>query len=311
MSAEVIVVGSFVMALTERVPRMPHAGESLVADLLDIGPGGKGTNLAVTVARQGKHVGLIAKVGSDMFGDFALKLYADEGITTDFIYRDANEPTGVALVILEPSGENRITVYRGANWLLNKAEVEAIAPRIGNAKVLATQLEISDEAAGAAVALGQQHGLQVILNPAPARPLSAKMLANVDVLTPNEGEARLLCGLSPDDDSIGHADIARRLLALGPRAVIITLGGEGCLFVQPNAEPAHLPAHRVPVVDTVGAGDAFSGGLAVALAEGRPLMDTARWANVTAALSVMHVGAIPGLPNRALVAEHYARYSSA
>jgi ribokinase len=214
----------------------------------------------------------------------------------------------VALVILEPSGENRITVYRGANWLLNKAEVEAIASKIGGAKVLATQLEISDEAAEAAVSLGRRHNLHVILNPAPARPLPREILANVDVLTPNEGEARLLCALSPDDASVGHADIGRRLLALGPRNVIITLGGEGCLLVQPHAEPVHLPAYRVPVMDTVGAGDAFSGGLAVALAEGKPLLDAARWANVTAALAVMHVGAIPGLPSRAAVAEHCARY---
>jgi ribokinase len=308
---DVIVVGSFVMALTERVPRMPHVGESLVADLLDVGPGGKGTNLAVAVARQGKRVGLIAKLGADMFADVALRLYAEEGIATDFVSRDSREPTGVALVYLEPSGDNRIAVYRGANWLLSPEDVEAIAPHAADACVLTAQLEIPDATVAAAVALGRRLGAQVILNPAPARPLPAEILAGVDVLTPNEGEARLLLGLAPGDESVRPAEAARRLLASGPRAVIVTLGAQGCLIVQPDAQPVHLPAHPVTAVDTVGAGDAFSGGLAVALAEGKPLLEAARWANVTAALSVMHLGAIPGLPRRELVARHVAAPYSA
>lgn len=299
---DVIVIGSFVMALTERVPRLPHAGESLVADLLDVGPGGKGTNLAVAAARQGKRVGLIAKLGPDLFANVALKLYADEGIDASFVVRDPDEPTGVALVFLEPSGENRIAVYRGANWRLTPAEVEAIAPRLGAARVLTAQLEIPDDAVAAGLALGRRRGLTTILNPAPARALPAAILADADVLTPNEGEARMLLGLSPSDEALGMREIARQLLALGPRAVIVTLGAQGCLIVTPDAEPIHLPAHRVAAVDTVGAGDAFNGGLAVALAEGKPLLESARWAGATAALSVMHVGAIPGLPRREQVA---------
>lgn len=195
---------------------------------------------------------------------------------------DPDEPTGVALVFLEPSGENRIAVYRGANWRLTPAEVEAIAPRLADARVLTAQLEIPDDAVAAGLALGRRHGLITILNPAPARPLPAAMLADADVLTPNEGEARMLLGLAPADDSLGMREVARRLLALGPRAVIITLGAQGCLISTPEAEPMHLAAHRVAAVDTVGAGDAFNGGLAVALAEGRSLLEAARWASATA-----------------------------
>lgn len=305
---DIVVIGSYVMALTERVPRMPHAGESLVADLLDVGPGGKGTNAAVAMTRQGKHIGFIAKIGADMFGEYAMKLYARENLDTTFVYHDNKEPTGVALVLLETTGENRITVYRGANWLLTPAEVEAIAPHMAGAKVMTAQLEVNDDAVIAGFALGRRNGLTTILNPAPARPLPANLLAHVDILTPNEGEARLIAGLPIDDASMPMNDIAQRLLGMGPRCVIITLGSQGCLIVQADTAPIHVPAYPVKVVDTVGAGDAFNAGLAVALCDGKPLTEAARWACVTAALSVMSVGAIPGLPNRETVEKHYAAW---
>ncbi len=300
---DVIVIGSFVMALTTRLPRMPAAGESLIADLLDIGPGGKGSNLAVAVARQGARVGLVAKVGADLFGDVALKLYADEGIDASHVVRANDAQTGVALIYLEHSGENRIGIYPGANAALTAAEVERIAqaPGFSTARVLATQLEIGDEAVMAAVKLGAAHGKTVLLNPAPARPLPAEILRHVDILTPNEGESRLLAGVDASA-ALNDAEVGRRLLALGPRTVIITLGERGCLIVQRDAEPLLVPAFAVQAIDTVGAGDAFSGGLAVALADGKTLPEAARWACATAALSVMHVGAIPGLPRRAEIA---------
>lgn len=305
---DIVVIGSYVMALTERIPRMPHAGESLVADLLDVGPGGKGTNAGVAMTRQGKQVGFIVKIGADMFGDYAMKLYAGERIDTTFVYRDETEPTGVALVYLETSGENRIAVYRGANWLLTPAEVTAIEPRMAGAKVMTAQLEVNDDAVAAGFALGRQHGLTTILNPAPARSLPASLLKLVDILTPNEGEARLIAGLAMDDATTPMEEVALRLLRMGPRCVIITLGAQGCLIAQHGTEPVRVPAYPVNVVDTVGAGDAFNAGLAVALCDSRPLIDAVRWACVTAALSVMHVGAIPGLPARDAVGQHYAKW---
>lgn len=305
---DIVVIGSYVMALTERIPRMPHAGESLVADLLDVGPGGKGTNAAVAMARQGKQIGFIAKIGADMFGDYAMKLYERENIATTFVYQDDKEPTGVALVYLETNGENRIAVYRGANWLLTPAEVITIEQRMAGAKVMTAQLEVNDDAVIAGFALGHKHGLTTILNPAPARPLSRDVLANVDILTPNEGEARLIAGLPMDDATTPMETVAQTLLRMGPRTIIITLGAQGCLIAQPDTAPVRVPAYPVKVVDTVGAGDAFNAGLAVALCDGKPLIDAARWACVTAALSVMHVGAIPGLPDRDAVEQHYAKF---
>lgn len=305
---DIVVIGSYVMALTERIPRMPHAGESLVADLLDVGPGGKGTNAAVAMARQGKQIGFIAKIGADMFGDYAMKLYERENIATTFVYQDDKEPTGVALVYLETNGENRIAVYRGANWLLTPAEVTAIAPHIAGATVMTAQLEVNDDAVSAGFALGRQHGLTTILNPAPARSLSRDVLANVDILTPNEGEARLIAGVPMDDVTTPMDEVAQMLLRMGPRTVIITLGAQGCLIAQSNAAPVRVPAYPVNAVDTVGAGDAFNAGLAVALCDGKPVIAATRWACVTAALSVMHVGAIPGLPDRATVEQHYASW---
>ncbi len=303
MHPEIIVVGSFVVGVTVRLPRMPYPGESLVGDLLDVGPGGKGTNLAVAAARQGAHVGLIAKVGDDMFANMAYELYAREGIEHSLVTRTAAEPTAMGLVYLQQSGENTIGVYRGANWLLRPEDVAAARSMAGGARVLTVQLEVPDETVAAALELGRQCSLATLLNPAPARPLDNRLIGMANILTPNAGEARILVGLRPDDDSIGLADIGQQLLERGPGVVIITMGAQGCLVLQHATEPAHIPAYPVQPVDTVGAGDAFNGGLAVALARGYPLLEAARWANATAALSTTRIGAISALPDYQQVAE--------
>lgn len=294
---EIVVVGSFVVGVTVRLPRMPFPGETLVGDLFDLGVGGKGTNLAVTAARQGKRVAIVARVGDDDFAAMAGDLYRAEGIDSRGVLRTPGEKTAVGLVYLQPNGENTIGLYRGANWRLTPADIEAHITAQTSAHVLATQLEIPDDTVAAAVRLGRQQGLRVILNPAPARPLPQEILREVDILTPNEGEARVLAGL-PVNDTTPITEVARALLALGPRTVIVTLGARGCLLATPGATPLLLPAHPAQPVDTVGAGDAFNGGLAVALAEGRSLPEAARWANITAALSTRAVGAVGGLPAR-------------
>ena len=308
-TAEIAVVGSFVVGLTVRLPRMPAPGETLVGDLFDLGPGGKGTNLAIAAARQGKRVLIVARIGTDVFGEMALDLYRREGIDHTHVVRTSAEPTAVGLVYLQPNGENTIGLYRGANWLLSSADVEAATLALAGARLLATQLEIPDDAVRAAVETGRRLGLIVQLNPAPARPLPADILASVDVLTPNVGEARLLLGLQPDDETVGLDEIGQRLLDRGPQCVIITMGSHGCLLFQRGEAPVTLPALPVNAVDTVGAGDAFNGGLAVALTEGKPLVEAARWATVTAALSTTGLGAIPPLPARAAVEERLRSWS--
>ncbi len=301
MAADIVVIGSFVVGITVRLPRMPYLGETLVADLLDTGPGGKGSNLAVAATRQGAQVALVAKVGHDNFAEMAFQLYQAEGIDAQYIMQTDDEPTAVGLVYLQKSGENTIGFYRGANWCLTAEDVATVASEMEAAKIMTIQLEIPNEAVQSAVELGRQHELTIILNPAPARSLPSDILTSVDILTPNEGEARLLIGLAPDDDSLPLAEVGQRLLDLGPQTVIITLGSQGCLLLQPDQAPHPIPAHPVQVIDTVGAGDTFNAGLAVALAEGQALLDAIRWANTAAALSTTQVGVIPGLPDRTAV----------
>lgn len=305
---DIVVAGSFVVGMTVRLPRMPYPGETLVADLFDLGVGGKGTNLAVAAARQGRRVAIVARVGDDDFAAMAYNLYRREGIDSRGVVRTPGEKTAVGLVYLQPNGENTIGLYRGANWQLTPADIEPHIVTHHDARVLATQLEIPDEAAAAAVRMARKQGMRVILNPAPARALPAAILREVDILTPNEGEARVLAGLRADDDATDILEVARALLAQGPRAVIVTRGARGCLVVTSDEDPLAIPAHPVQPVDTVGAGDAFNGGLAAALAAGMTLPDAARWANITAALATRAVGAVGGLPTHSEVAElwHHA-----
>ncbi len=304
--SDLIVVASFGVALTIRLPRMPFFGETLVGDLFDLGPGGKGTNLAIAATRQGKKVTAMAKIGNDFYGTIAYDVYRREGLDTGFLLRDPTNPTMVGLVYLQSNGENTIGLYRGACWALSSTDVDRLTPLMRTAKIVATQLEISDDAVEEAVRLGRQHGLKVLLNPAPARILSNTILNCVDILTPNRGEAYALVGLNPNDNTVGLIDVGKELLQRGPKAVIITLGADGCILFQHNCDPVEIPAYTINVVDTVGAGDAFSGGLAVALLDGKSLEDAARWATITAALSTTKLGAIDGLPSKIDV-EHCLR----
>lgn len=297
-STDLLLIGSFVVGITVRLPRQPVLGETLVADLFDLGVGGKGANLAVAAARQGVHVSICARVGDDAFAQMAADLFTREGIDYSGIQRTPGEKTAVGLIYLMPNGENMIGFYRGANWHLTPADVTAHFARHPEAQLVATQFETPDDALMAVVQEARMRGLPVLLNPAPARPVSPDLLAGVDILTPNETEVRLLMGLRPDDESVGAVELARGLLAQGPDSVIVTLGANGCLLVQHDADPLYVPAHPVTPVDTVGAGDAFNGGLAAALLAGMTLPDAVRWANATAALSTRAVGAVDGLPTR-------------
>lgn len=295
---DIIFVASFVVGLTVRLPRMPYPGESLVADLFDMGPGGKGTNMAVAAARQGASIRVIAKVGDDSFAQLAFDLYQAEGIDTSHLIRTPGESTAAGLVYLQPNGENCIGFYRGANWTLTPQDIDRIEPEMQGAKVLVTQLEIPDEAVLHAVELGKRHNLRIILNPAPARPIDPAIFRFIDIITPNEGEARTLAGIAPDDASTDIGEVGQRLLDLGLLTVIITRGAQGCMIFERDSHPVEIPAYSVTPVDTVGAGDAFNGGLTVALSEGKSIREAARWANATAALSTTAVGSIRALPNR-------------
>lgn len=303
MAVDIAVIASFVIENAIRVPRFPVIGETLVGDLYNLAPGGKGTNQAVAAARQEKKVGIIGKVGGDLYGDMAFRLYEEEGIDCQGVLKTDKAKTATGLVYFVPSGENCIGLYMGANILLTRKEVEEFMPGLMPAKVVSAQLESPDEAIDAAFSIGKQHNAVIILDPAPARKIGKDMLEKVSILTPNESEARILVGIDPDDDSVSLTEIGRRLLTMGPEAVVITLGAKGSLVIEKDRDPKEIAVYDVDTVDTLGAGDCFTGSLAVGISEGKSLVKAAEWANVAASLSTRGVGGIAPLPSRKEVME--------
>jgi ribokinase len=282
-----VVVGSANTDLVVSVPRIPAPGETVLGGDVQTIPGGKGANQAVAAARLGGSVTFIARVGADGYGEAAIAGYQREGIDTRYVLPTSGVPSGIALIAVGPNGENSIVVAPGANAHLSAADIEAAKDAFDAADVIVISLEISDAAVTAAVMAGHTRGKTVILNPAPARPLSPELLSQVTILTPNETEQIQLGGR----DS---------LIALVGKAVITTLGEHGAEIATRTAIE-HIPTRVVTAIDTVAAGDCFTGALAVELAAGHSLTDAVRFANAAAALKVTRSGAQPGLPTRAEV----------
>lgn len=289
---KIAVVGSSNTDMVVRVPHIPAPGETVLGGEFVMAPGGKGANQAVAAARLGAKVTLVARVGPDVFGERALAGFHQEGIITRYVTVDREAASGVALIFVDAAGENRIAVAPGANACLSPDDVQQAREAIEKADVLLLQLEVPTETVLAAAAVAHQAGVRVILNPAPAPPnlLPAELLARVDILTPNESEAGLLTGTQ-----VSAEVAARRLAGQGVGAVIVTLGARGALIVTLDAQRL-VPGFSVNAVDTTAAGDAFNGGLAVALAEGRPLAAAVRFANACGALATTRLGAQPSLP---------------
>jgi len=301
----ITVVGSYATGLTMKAQRLPSTGETLLGTGYRVDYGGKGSNQAVACARLGAQVSFVAKIGKDAFGEMALGLYRDEGIDKAYVKETSDAPTGVGFIIVEASsGRNCITIDPGANELLMAADVAQCEAAFDSAVVL-TQLEIPVTAAEAALACGRAHGAVTILNPAPVRPLSGSVLQMIDVLTPNEAEAKVLAGRSPDE-SIPPEDVAKELIAGGVKQVVMTLGENGALIVSASS-CSHVPSIKVQAVDTTGAGDAFNAGLATALASGASLEAAVQFAVVTGGLAVTKEGVIPSLPHREEVVHFYGR----
>ena len=294
---EIVVIGSYVVSLTVRVPRKPVVGEALIGDLFDMGPGGKGTNQAIAAARLGAQVDLVACVGDDPFADMAVRLFENEGIETGHIHRICDVNTGVGMVTLLPSGDNMIVGHLGANMLMQPHHVEAVEQRIARSDVLMAQLEAPVETVARALELGRKHRALTILNPAPGQPLDPNILANVDLLTPNESETRILLGLAPDDPT-PTLDLTGRLLKLGVETIVVTRGEEGAVIVTADGTE-EVPAVPVHALDVTGAGDSFNAALAVALGGGMDLRKAVEQANRAGAYTTTHLGVIDGLPTRA------------
>jgi len=304
-ASRITVIGSYATGLTMKVQRLPSTGETLLGRGYRVDYGGKGSNQAVGCARLGAKVSFVAKIGKDAFGEMALGLYRDEGIDPAYIKQTSDAPTGVGFIIVEAaSGHNCITIDPGANELLTAADVAQCEAAFDSA-VLLTQLEIPVAAAEAALACGRARGAVTILNPAPVRPLPRYVLQMVDILTPNEAEARVLAGRNADDP-IPPEEVAKELIRSGVKQVVMTLGEKGALIVTASScKP--VPAINVPAVDTTGAGDAFNAGIGVALASGASLEDAVQFAVITGGLAVTEEGVIPSLPRRNDVLQFYRR----
>ena len=297
-TADVVCIASWNADLVSRVPRPIARGETLLATAFDISPGGKGSNAAVAAARQGAQVAVVARIGSDDFGRMALDLWQREGIATRHVEQVAGERSGVAQILVYDDGDNSIAVFPGAGAGLGAAQVHAAEATIAAARVVMAPCEVPLEATLAAFRVARAHGVTTLLNPAPARPLPDELIALCDVLTPNEGELRVLAG-TPAEAPL--ADAARSLLERGAGVVLVTLGAAGCCLFRRGVAPLALPGWPVDVVDTIGAGDTCTGALAAALARGLPMEAAAARANAAAALSVTGRGAIGAMPDRAAV----------
>ncbi|WGH79663.1 ribokinase [Jannaschia ovalis] len=303
---DIVVLGIFVADTAFRADRQPRMGETILGKGFALGPGGKGSNQAVAAGRAGGDVAMMTRLGRDTFGEMARQVWADAGVTP--LVEAGDTATGAAFIFLDAkTGDNAIIVYPGAAGEIDAGFVEARAAAIRDAKVFVTQLEQPMAAAERALEIARDGGTVTILNPAPAAKLPAGMLALCDYVTPNETEAEALTGIA-----VADLDGARRagdaLLAAGvARAAVLTLGPQGALYH--SAERSQLvPAFDAgPVVETTGAGDAFNGSFAAALAAGRDPLDAVRFGCATASLSVTRPGAAASMPARAEIDALLAR----
>ncbi|MGQ5290853.1 ribokinase [Pectobacterium actinidiae] len=290
MNGKVCILGSFNVDIVAKVARFPKGGESLMAQGSTLGPGGKGANQAMAASRAGSRVHFVSKVGKDQFSQFAYDHLASSDILSFTLYQSETEPTGNAIIyVSQQNGENMIAIYPGANQTINEDEVAAITPELSHADVLLLQLENNFSATLNAMKLAHALNKKVILNPAPYSSNILPYLDYIDIITPNETEASLLSGVDIHDlDSAKTA--ALKIAELGARCVIITMGACGALLLD-NQQFQHIPAFPALSIDTTGAGDAFNGAFAAAIANGQNLVQAATYASAFASLAVEREGA--------------------
>ncbi|WP_459189596.1 ribokinase [Parabacteroides sp. APC149_11_2_Y6] len=293
---KILVVGSSNTDMVIKARHLPRPGETILGGSFFMNPGGKGANQAVTIARLGGQVTFICKTGSDIFGHQSQQLFEEEGINTSYIFSDSEHPSGVALITVDENAENCIVVASGANANLLPSDLNKADEAIAEADLILMQLEIPMETVEYVAEQGHRLGKKVILNPAPAHPLSPSLLKHLYMITPNETEAEMISGIKITDET-SAIEAAKVLVGMGVQNVIITLGSKGALaYCDKDVEM--VPALKVEAVDTTAAGDVFNGALTVALSEGRSLPEAVRFACKASAISVTRVGAQSSAPYR-------------
>lgn len=292
---KIIVIGSSNTDMVVRSEHLPRAGETVLGGGFMMVGGGKGANQAVAVARMGHPVVFAAAVGQDIFGDEAVERYRQLGIDTSFVVRK-DAPSGVALIMVDATAQNAISVALGANNELSLEDVMPALDTIHEGDIVLLQLEIPMATVEACVSVAAAKGAKVILNPAPAVKVSEAVLSKLYLITPNQTEAETLTGVAVKDEATARL-VAAELSRAGVRKVVITMGESGALLYE-GGKSEIIAAHKVDAVDTTAAGDVYNGALCAALAEGMSLRESLRFATKASALSVTRVGAQPSVPSR-------------
>lgn len=297
-SPKIVVVGSANTDLVLQLPRLPKVGESVIGPRFFQALGGKGANQAVAAARLGAEVTFVCKLGRDDYGRACFEAFQKEGMNLKYVFWDEETPSGVAFIFVSEQGDNLIGVAPGANMRLTPAEVQQAEAAIAAADCLLIQLEVPLEADRQAMRIARQHGVPVILNPAPPSAIPLELLRQVDILTPNETELEFFTHSFAAQ--AGSPEGALAWLSRQIPHLVVTLGAQGCRVLSSDQDD-HIPPFMVKAVDSTAAGDAFNGALAVALARGEPLPAAVRYASAVGALSVTRLGAMNSLPTAAEV----------
>jgi ribokinase len=301
--ADVVVVGSMNMDFVVKVACAPIAGETLPGEEFHTIPGGKGANQAVAIARLGGKVAMVGRVGKDSFGEQLSANLVFQHVDNSHIHIDTQAPTGVALIVVDETGENRIIVIPGANGKINKTDIFEASEMIVGARLLLMQFEIPIDVVEYTADLAFDRHVPLLLNPAPAYPVSENLLKKITYLVLNETEAQTITGQEVNSPKAAR-HVAELLVSKGPQVVILTMGAMGAVLADKNTSQL-FPAYKVTSVDTTAAGDAFIGGLSVTLLEDIPMNDKVCFANAAGALATTKMGAQTSLPSRQEVEEFF------
>ncbi|MDD2429813.1 MAG: ribokinase [Eubacteriales bacterium] len=297
MKKKTMVFGSFVVDLMARTPHLPVPGETVKGSLFKQGAGGKGFNQGVAAHKAGGDVAVSTKIGRDTMANVALDAMDALGMSKEYLFFSDEASTGIALISVdENTSQNEIVIVSGACATFTDDDIASVESRIKESAYLLLQLEINQDANEKVAELAKKNGTHVIINTAPYQPVRDEFLNGAYLVTPNEVEAEALTGVRVFD--LASADRAAKVFFdKGVQNVLITLGGQGA-YVNTEGHSRIIPAYKVNAIDTTGAGDAFNGGLIVALAEGKTLVEAARFANAVGALSVQRIGTTPSMPTR-------------